>query len=38
MGICFILNVIYSNNNNSVKVFILKTRKVAYLMLKLICG
>lgn len=37
MGICFILNVIYSNSN-SVKVFILKTRKVAYLMLKLICG
>lgn len=37
MGICFILNVVYSNNN-IVKIFILKSPKVAYLMLKLICG
>lgn len=37
MGICFILNVVYSANN-SVKIFILKTPKVAHLMLKLICG
>lgn len=37
MGICCILNVVYSNNNN-VNIFILKNAKVAYLMLKLICG
>lgn len=37
MGICFILSGFYSSIN-SVKIFVLKTQKVAYLMLKLICG
>lgn len=38
MGIYFILDVVYSNNNN-VNIFILKNPEVAYLMLKLVkCG